>query len=74
MQPLDGPFTQWLQASRSSDLTVIACVHMPAPDGRVWNTLVGLRDGAVLAQYRKLHRYDAFAMQESTHVIAGQEI
>lgn len=74
-QPLDGPFmTQLLQASRGSDLTVIACIHVPAPDGRVWNTLVAWRGGVILAQYRKLHLYDAFAMQESANVIAGQEI
>jgi len=78
-QPLDGPFmTQLLAASRGHALTVMMCIHTPAEDadhdGKVWNTLVALRDGQVLAQYRKLHLYDAFAMQESTNVAPGSAI
>lgn len=71
-QPIDGPFmTQLLDATRGSDLTVIACVHLPAPDQKVWNVLVALRGGEIIAQYRKLHLYDAFSMKESTNVLPG---
>jgi len=79
-QPIDGPFmTQLLTASCGHALTVMFCVHIPATEsatrsGKVWNTLVALRDGEVLAQYRKLHLYDAFAMQESANVMPGNDI
>lgn len=74
-QPLDGPFlTQLIQATQGHKLTVIACVHLPAPGNKVWNVLVAWRGGEVVAQYRKLHLYDAFAMKESTHVVPGDEV
>jgi len=88
-QPITGPFmTQLLAASRGHALTVMLCIHVPADgndgsahpasanysDGKVWNVLVALRDGQVLAQYRKLHLYDAFAMQESANVMPGEAI
>lgn len=74
-QPLDGPFlSRLLQASRGSTLTTLMCVHCPAPGERVWNMLVVIRDGKVIAQYRKLHLYDAFSVQESRNVVPGDAI
>ena len=74
-QPIDGPFmAQLLEATRGSDLTVIACIHVPTPNQKVWNVLVALRDGKILAQYRKLHLYDAFSMKESANVVPGEEV
>ncbi|MCZ8399354.1 deaminated glutathione amidase [Achromobacter ruhlandii] len=74
-QPLDGPFMTQLQAlSRGLDLTVIMTVHTPAAGERVWNTQVALRRGEIVAQYRKLHLYDAFSMQESVNVVPGDEV
>jgi len=83
-QSIDGPFmTQLLAASRGHALTVMLCIHVPADSadvsanhtgGKVWNVLVVFRNGQVLAQYRKLHLYDAFAMQESANVMPGDEI
>lgn len=74
-QPLDGPFmSQLLQASRGSQLTVMMCVHVPAVNGKVFNVLVAIRDGQILAQYRKLHLYDAFSAKESTNVLPGDEV
>ncbi|WP_445657143.1 deaminated glutathione amidase [Achromobacter sp. NCFB-sbj8-Ac1-l] len=74
-QPLDGPFlSQLLDASRALDLTVIMTVHTPADGGRVWNTQVALRRGEIIAQYRKLHLYDAFSMQESVNVVPGSDV
>jgi deaminated glutathione amidase len=69
-QALDGPFVTGLTAATAgSGMTVIAGVHEPAPDGRAYNTLVALRDGARVAEYRKLHLYDAFGSAESQNVV-----
>lgn len=77
-QPLDGPFvTRLLQASRDTHLaglTVMMCVHVPATNDKVFNLLIALRDGQILAQYRKLHLYDAFSAQESANVMPGDEV
>lgn len=74
-QPLDGPFmTELLDASAGSCLTSVFTLHTPAPDGRVYNTGVAMRDGRIIATYHKLHLYDAFKMKESTNVIPGDEV
>lgn len=76
-QPLDGPFMGGLlRASEGSSLTVMFTMHVPIGDGsgKVWNTFVALRDGKILAEYRKLHLYDAFSMQESRNVVPGREV
>ncbi|PWC18036.1 deaminated glutathione amidase [Brenneria roseae subsp. roseae] len=74
-QPLDGPFvTQLLAASKGSAMTTMLCVHIPNGEGKVWNTLLAIRDGAIVAQYRKLHLYDAFSVQESENVLAGEDV
>jgi predicted amidohydrolase len=74
-QPLDGPFmTALLEASRGSAMAVMFCIHVPAGTGRVFNTLVSLRDGAIIGRYRKLHLYDAFDTLESAKVEAGDAL
>ena len=74
-QPLDGPFmAKVLEASRGSNLTTMACIHVPSGTGRVFNVLITVRDGAIISQYRKLHLYDAFSAKESTNVQPGEEI
>ncbi len=74
-QPLDGAFLQPLLAeSRRNSLTTVLTLHVPSGRGRATNTLVVLREGAVIAHYHKLHLYDAFAMQESRRVDPGQQI
>ncbi|GKW16342.1 hydrolase [Pectobacterium carotovorum subsp. carotovorum] len=74
-QPLDGPFiSHLLEASKGSDLTTLLCVHIPNGEGKVWNTLLALRNGEIVAQYRKLHLYDAFSVQESENVLAGADV
>ncbi|WP_174868630.1 deaminated glutathione amidase [Pectobacterium polaris] len=74
-QPLDGPFiSHLLEASKGSNLTTMLCVHIPNGGGKVWNTLLALRNGEIVAQYRKLHLYDAFSVQESENVLAGEEV
>lgn len=74
-QPLDGPFmTRMLEATRDRALTLVMTVHVPADQGKVWNIQVALRGGRIVAQYRKLHLYDAFSMQESVNVVPGDEV
>ncbi len=74
-QPLDGPFMQGvLEASKGSALTTLFCIHVPNGKGRVFNVHVAVRDGAIVAAYRKLHLYDAFSMLESTNVEPGSEV
>ncbi|WP_213992966.1 deaminated glutathione amidase [Sodalis sp. dw_96] len=74
-QPLDGPFvTQLLASSRGNNMTTMMSVHVPAPRAKAWNVLIALRNGDIIASYRKLHLYDAFSMRESDNVASGNEI
>ncbi|MBM9594935.1 deaminated glutathione amidase [Roseitranquillus sediminis] len=72
-QPLNGPFmSALLEGSAALDLAIAFCLHVPSEgSGRVFNTHVVLRKGQIVASYRKLHLYDAFAAQESEHVAPG---
>ncbi|OEV11470.1 nitrilase-related carbon-nitrogen hydrolase [Streptomyces nanshensis] len=73
-QPLDGPFVTALrEMTAGGRATVVAGIHEPSGDGRVFNTLVALRDGRLVAQYRKIHLYDAFGDRESEHVRPADE-
>lgn len=51
--------------SAGNTMTTVLAVHVPSTPGRAINTLVVLRDGAIIARYAKLHLYDAFSIQES---------
>ena len=74
-QEIDGGFLQLLRdESRNYGLTTVLTLHVPSGEGRATNTLVAIRQGEVIAQYQKLHLYDAFAVQESRLVDAGQQI
>ncbi|GAA0504523.1 deaminated glutathione amidase [Tatumella terrea] len=74
-QPEEGPFLRrLLTASEGSRLTIIFTQHVPAPGERAINTLFALHQGQIIARYEKLHLYDAFAVQESARVNAGQQI
>lgn len=55
-------------------MTTILTIHVPSTPGRAWNMLVALQAGNIVARYAKLHLYDAFAIQESRRVDAGNEI
>ncbi|MCQ9157074.1 deaminated glutathione amidase [Acidomonas methanolica] len=69
-QPLDGPFMAGLCAA-SDGITVMGCVNVPDGQGRFHNTLVVLRDGDIIARYRKIHLYDAFSTRESDRTAPG---
>lgn len=72
-QPLDGPFMEGLRAA-SHGIAIAGCVNVPDGHGRFYNTQFVLRDGAFIAQYRKLHLYDAFSMKESQRTSPGLEL
>lgn len=80
-EPLHGRFADGVRAV-AAELGVVLVVGMfePAPDGRVYNTLLatgpGLRgpDGAGEAAYRKIHLFDAFGSLESAVVCPGSDL
>ncbi|EIQ80283.1 hydrolase family protein [Shigella flexneri 1235-66] len=55
-------------------MTTILTIHVPSVPGRALNMLVALRAGRVVAHYAKLHLYDAFSIQESRNVDAGEAV
>lgn len=74
-QYVEGDFLkQLLRESASNRMTTILTLHVPSSPGRATNTLVALRGGKVVASYAKLHLYDAFSIQESRNVDAGDTI
>ena len=74
-QPLEGDFLHTLLAqSAGNAMTTILTVHVPSTPGRAVNTLVAIREGAVIASYAKLHLYDAFSIQESRLVDPGNQV
>ncbi len=74
-QPLDGAFVRALaDASIEYGITIAAGTFVPEPDSaRVYNTLVIVQGGAVVAAYRKIHLYDAFSVVESDSVAPGTQ-
>ncbi|MGU3413424.1 deaminated glutathione amidase [Enterobacteriaceae bacterium C34A] len=74
-QALDGGFLQLLlMESQRNTMTTVLTIHVPTTEGRAANTLVVLRAGDIIAQYQKLHLYDAFSIQESKRVDAGDAL
>jgi predicted amidohydrolase len=72
-QPLDGTFCSELAGIASAaQVAVVAGVFEPAPDGRVFNTTVGIdADGRLAAAYRKIHLFDALGNRESAEIAPG---
>jgi predicted amidohydrolase len=75
-EPLDGPFCSGLaETAKETGVALVAGVFEPAPDGRVYNTAVAIDgDGILVASYRKLHLFDAFAQRESDLVAPGSSV
>jgi predicted amidohydrolase len=75
-EPLDGPFCSDLaEGAKETGVALVAGVFEPAPDGRVYNTAVAIDgDGSLVAAYRKLHLFDAFAQRESDLVAPGSSV
>jgi predicted amidohydrolase len=73
-QPLDGPFVELVRrATVGFDTTVVLGVHERS-GADVFNTLLVLRDGSLVATYRKLHLYDAFGAWESDNITSGDAV
>ena len=73
-EPADtGAFCTGLSAlAAEQEITLVAGVFEPAPDGRVYNTAVVFdAAGSLVATYRKLHLYDALGVTESNEVAPG---
>jgi predicted amidohydrolase len=74
-EPVDGPFVTALrEATASGGPAVLAGTVLPGgPDGggRAVNTVVAVRDGAVVGSYAKVHLYDAFGQRESDRLVPG---
>lgn len=73
-QSLDGPFVSGLIALAADRGVLIVAGFIEATDepDRVSNTLVAVDGTGVIAEYRKLHLYDAFGQRESDWVVPGQ--
>ncbi len=70
-EPIDGPFGSSVQRlARDLGVTIVAGMFTPAPDGRVFNTLLAAGPGSA-SRYDKIHLFDAFGFQESRTVAPG---
>ncbi|PPF84760.1 hydrolase [Pseudoclavibacter sp. RFBJ3] len=73
-QDLDGPFVSLMRSlAAEHGVTIVAGLVATSEDPqRFANTLVAVdATGEVVAQYRKVHLYDAFGAKESDWVVAG---
>jgi predicted amidohydrolase len=72
-EPLDGPFvTSLTRVSQRLRIHIVAGLVETADATHVSNTVVAIAPtGSIVAEYRKLHLYDAFGQRESDHVRAG---
>ena len=89
-QSLDGPFVDGLRRiSAQRHIVLMGTVHvapevsalesdisesMKDTDSRVSNMFLVIRDGEIVATYRKLHLYDAFSARESDVVLPGDAL
>ncbi|MCT4716156.1 deaminated glutathione amidase [Enterobacteriaceae bacterium H18W14] len=74
-QEANGEFLHvLLEESRKNALTTVLTLHIRTTTGRAANTLLVLRAGEVISRYQKIHLYDAFSMQESRLVDAGNQL
>ncbi|WAL68498.1 carbon-nitrogen hydrolase family protein [Amycolatopsis cynarae] len=71
-QPLDGPWASAIiDAARALGVVIVAGMFVPAPGGRVANTLLVAGAGKPL-HYDKIHLFDAFGYAESDTVAPGR--
>jgi predicted amidohydrolase len=69
---VDGPFATSVQSlARELDVTIVVGMFTPAPDGRVFNTLL-VAGPHWLSSYDKIHLFDAFGFHESRTVTPGE--
>lgn len=74
-QTLTGHYvSQLCEASSNHNLTTVLTLHTPTTAGRAANMLIAIRAGKIIAEYQKIHLYDAFNIQESRLVDAGRSL
>lgn len=73
-EPLDGPFVAALTllAAGHGVVVVAGLLERASAPRRVRNTVVAVSGEGLVAQYRKLHLYDAFGQRESDWVEPGE--
>jgi predicted amidohydrolase len=73
-EPVDGPWATAVAAiAADHGMLVVAGMFTPAPDGRVYNTLLATGHGQHLG-YDKIHLFDAFGFAESNTVAPGADL
>jgi predicted amidohydrolase len=72
-EPLDGPWASTVaEVAARHSVTIAAGMFTPAPDGRVFNTLL-VTGGDRHLGYHKIHLFDAFGFAESDTVAPGDD-
>lgn len=70
-EPLDGPWASRVrEIAADAGVVVVAGMFTPAPDGRVFNTLL-ITGRGIEERYHKIHLFDAFGFAESKTVAPG---
>ncbi|MCK2243249.1 MULTISPECIES: carbon-nitrogen hydrolase family protein [unclassified Crossiella] len=73
-EPVDGPWgTAVGLLAKEAGVLVVAGMFTPAPDGRVYNTLL-VAGGDDPVGYNKIHLFDAFGFTESKTVAPGDDL
>lgn len=68
---LEGPWAQAVaEIAKDNDMFVMAGMFTPAPEGKVYNTVL-LTGHGTHTRYNKIHLYDAFGFRESDTVTGG---
>ena len=62
-----------LEESINKELLIIVGYFEKADEERVFNVLLAIKNGEIMAKYQKLHLYDAFYEQESLKIKAGDK-
>jgi predicted amidohydrolase len=71
-EPLTGEtVTKVCRISRENEVAIVLGVNEPNGNGGIFNTLVAIDRGQIIATYRKIHLYDAFGVKESKIVTPG---
>lgn len=73
-EPVEGRWATAVAAiAAEHEMLVVAGMFAPAPDGRVYNTLLATGRGQHLG-YHKIHLFDAFGFAESKTVAPGSDL
>jgi deaminated glutathione amidase len=72
-EPVDGPFANGLAAIAAEHAVTVVAGMLETAGAKAHNTVLAVSPGGeTLAQYRKMHLYDAFGAHESEWIAAGE--